>query len=77
MEEGRLSGNPNYKKNIELVSSSADRNLISKALDLGRFQIFANDLMTAGEDEENPLFKIAKTQICKDKILSLDVAMQA
>ena len=59
------------------MSSSADKNLISKQLDIGRFQIHVNDLLTAGADFDNPLFKLAKTSICKDKILSLDVAKQA
>lgn len=71
------SGNQTYKKHIELVSSSADKNLISNKLDIDRFQIFANDLNTAGADCDNPLFKLAKTSICKDKILSLDVAKHA
>ena len=74
---GQISGQPTYKRNVELYSSSADRSLISKALDLDRFKIFSNDLVTAGEDQDNPLFKLAKTSICKDKILSLDVASQA
>ena len=74
--KSRLS-NPSYERNIELVTSSADKNLITKNLDLGRFKIFANDLLMAGDDTENPLFKLNKSQICKDKILSLDVAQQA
>ncbi len=76
-ETTRHSGSGEYKKNIELISSSADKNLISKKLDLDRFKIFSNDLQLAGSDAENPLFKHSKTQICKDKILSLDVASQA
>ena len=71
------SGNQTYKKHIELVSSTADKNLISNKLDIDRFQIFSNDLNTAGADCDNPLFKLAKTSICKDKILSLDVAKHA
>ena len=73
----RQSGNPNYVMNVDLLSSSADKNLVSKNLDLKRFQIFQNDLATAGEDPDNQLFKLGKTQICKDKILSLDVASAA
>ena len=60
-----------------MISSSADKNLICKNLDLERFQMFSNDLATAGEDYDNPLFKLSKSQICKDKILSLDVASKA
>ena len=39
--------------------------------------MFSNDLATAGADYDNPLFKLSKSQICKDKILSLDVASKA
>ena len=46
-------------------------------MDLERFQIYSNDLDVAAEDEDNPLFKHKQTQICKDKIMSLDVATQA
>ena len=73
----RLSGTPTYDKHVELISSSADRNLISKKLDLARFQVHANDLAMAADDAEKPLFKLANTEICKDKILSMDVASQA
>ena len=58
--KSRLS-NPSYERNIELITSSADKNLISKSLDLSRFKIFANDLLMAGDDNENPLFKLAKS----------------
>ena len=37
MDEVRVSGNPTYKKHIDLVSSSADKNLICKQLDYDRF----------------------------------------
>ena len=66
-----------YKSTVELISSSADKSLISKRLDSERFKIFSEDLELAGSDMENPLFKHAKTQICKDKIMSLDVAKSA
>ena len=39
--------------------------------------MFANDLSTADGDDGNQLFKLGKTQICKDKILTLDIASQA
>lgn len=73
----RSSTTPIYHRQIDLISSSADKNLICKNLDLERFQMFSNDLATAGDDYENPLFKLSKSQICKDKILSLDVASKA
>lgn len=75
--ELRVSRESEYKSTIELISSSADKHLVSKRLDSERFKIFSNDLESAGSDFENPLFKHAKTQICKDKIMSLDVAQAA
>ena len=71
------STTPTYQQNIDLLTSSADKNLISKKLDLERFRIHSNNLEEAGDDFENPLFKLSKSQICKDKILSLDVAKKA
>ena len=77
IKEARMSGTPNYERNIELYSSSADKNLISKSVDLARFSLHRCDLPSAGLDMNDPLLKLSKTQICKDKILSLDVAGQA
>lgn len=57
----RLSGQLDYKRHIELISSSADKNLVSKKLDLDRFDILKTDLELAGSDAENPLFKHGKT----------------
>jgi len=76
--DARLSSNqPEYRQMIELISSSADKNLACKQLDLERFNIFSNELDTAATEQDRPLFKHVKTQICKDKVMSLDVAGQA
>ena len=73
----RLSGSPNYNKHVELISSSADRNLVNKAVDLETFVRNANNLEHADLSGDNALFKLQKTEICKDKILSMDVASHA
>ena len=78
MDDSRLSGAPTYSQHAELISSSADRNLINKRIDLDWLRRHANDeLSLAGQSPENAMFKLAKTEICKDKILSMDVASQA
>ena len=59
---------------MEIISSSADKNLVSKRLDSKRFKIFSDDLELGGSNLEDCMFKHGKTQICKDKIMSLDVA---
>jgi len=61
MEQSRQSGTPSYNRHVDIISSSADKNLISKNLDLNRFQMFANDLSTADGDDGNQLFKLGKT----------------
>ena len=66
-----------YKRKIELISTSADKNLINKQLDLDLFRDLGSDIAATGENPDAPLFKLAKTTICKDKILSMDVAEQA
>ena len=57
---------------IDLISSGADRNLIMKRLDkeiLAQYSQ-ADDM----NDTKQTMFKLAQTQICKDKILSMDVS---
>lgn len=44
------STTPTYQQNIDLLTSSADKNLISKKLDLERFRIHSNNLEEAGDD---------------------------
>ena len=66
-----------YKRKVELISTSADKNLINKQLDLDLFKDLGSDIAETGENPDAPLFKLVKTTICKDKILSMDVAEQA
>lgn len=42
MEDARLSGSPSYTRHIELISTSADKNLINKKVDLELFRGDAN-----------------------------------
>ena len=43
-----MIGQQDYKKTVELISSSADKNLISKKLDNERFKVYSSDLDSAG-----------------------------
>ena len=47
-ENSKMIGQQDYKKTVELISSSADKNLISKKLDNERFKVYSSDLDSAG-----------------------------
>ena len=63
---------------IDLISGGADRNLVMKRLDLDKVdQCRTPEQLTSAGSDPNALFKHANCEICKDKILSMDVAKEA
>lgn len=48
-DDVRLSGSPNFVRQVELISSSADRNLISKKIDLEKFKAYVNSTVEAAD----------------------------
>ena len=63
---------------LDLISGGADRNLVMKRLDQDAVDQCQTEeqLANAGSDSNN-LFKHAHSEICKDKVLSMDVAKEA
>ena len=63
---------------IDLISGGADRNLVMKRLDLDKMdQCQTREQLAAAGSDPNALFKHVNCEICKDKILSMDVAKEA
>ena len=75
---GTQKGASRLRANIDLISGGADRNLVMKRLDQDKVDecLSREQLQIAGSDPSN-LFKHANTEMCKDKVLSMDVAKDA
>lgn len=59
----KSKSNAAQQRNVELITGSADRNLITKSLDLDRFDACtgSDELCNADADPQNPLFRLAST----------------
>lgn len=73
-----VKGANRMKPQVDLISGGADRNLVMKRLNQDKVDQCRTkeQLAVAGGDPAN-LFQQVNTEVCKDKILSMDVAREA
>ena len=71
-------GASRMKPQVDLISGGADRNLVMKRLNQDKVdQCRTKEQLAVAGGDPGSLFQQVNTEVCKDKILSMDVAREA